>query len=1464
MRPHSTTPPVATLGRKRSGVGESPPPPLSPTSASDTFSSGTPRSGASSAGKQRRKIAIRHGDTDTSLFRSQLQEGQMFKVVIDGDDGGVAMRQVFQRIDQVVGLRPKYRTDNAGKGSNTFTRPNPRSNISTVNGVYQISDHSVVSYYTLQPWSVFATDVEVLRLAIGHTVCSRACAHRLDIMQERSRMFFLLNSDMEEKQHYRKSGGSFASTVKVDNSIKVSRAHNAQELLDFVLDCWHRHPDENVGKRDDAVDSSTLSELFSGFQIANPHVLTVEALGWQVRWKGREVGEHSIDRNPISSALRAAFLSFQTAASARLLKKFLARQESLRQATELSIAIFGHKRSELTDIASFLKSNEVGPYPFNMWVLQLRFYDPIGHGETTDCKTMQDQIDNIFLPLIRATLADRDDPKHAALHWLMDQIGAIQLESSSTTPPADFDKKAVPPNVMPYGSNPNEMYICYYVHSNLCVLNSLRRRRRMNPFQLRMSGWGASASSRLFSMMGGFLFGDVVTRASSVREFPVLQYALGMHNVGLTVSPFCDSAHNIIYERHPLPDLLHNCLNVAISTEQPMQYHHSVNPLMEEYGTAQKLLRLTALDVTEIARNSVMMSSFSAETKSHWLGEGYARGTSGNQFELSQVTNVRLEFRDESWNLEKEMFREMFRLTGGGAAAAAGESTGLTRWHFLSTVKDVEYNTVMDTRIRFPRTVLNGPHDQLASASEASPLIARACELRQKYRFERPRPWEARRKANVEADFQRKTATFNEDDWTYAASDAVYIAYPKNALHAWPRNLPTIEEYHRDLIEVKAICDNPVVRDFAHRRLELLEHKFRLHLALNHANEAGMTDQRASSNRDIYQATKVDTHIHMAAGMTPRQMLHFVKKKLRNNHDDIAMQDGKKIVTLGSMMKKCRITENLTVDQLNVQADHTLFERFDNFNNKYNPMENPDLRTLLLKTDNFMNGRYFAEIIHDVFDQYSKDKFTYAENRVSIYGMNLTEWDKLSSWFATHGMSSKHNKWIIQIPRVYKVFRSKQVIGSFGQYLQNIFQPLWDASLHPSEHPTLHYFLNHVSGFDSVDNEATLDLPFETISPWAWTSIENPPYNYYLYYLYANIRTLNEFRASRGFSIFDLRPHCGESGSDEHLVGAHLCADGIGHGVNLKNDPSMQYLYYLSQVGLHVCPLSNNALFLYFLNNPFPDFFRRGLNVSLSTDDPMMFHQTQEPLIEEYSIAARVWGFSQNDLCEIARSSVLQSGFDYDFKREAIGDRWYLSSSLGNDPNRTHLSDIRVAFRFETYHTELTFLEECSKKRMPRVFLTAQQEQEISEMNHLAVPEIITLSTHDQAMEVALRDIDAKREQIRIAKVQLDALRRQQRSLVDNLTEVGLRRQNEKEASDQRAANSERLHYKRVPTDAIRRAMHSGQYVPRELAAAHKLMGSWTPLPPNVLRHTEEAIVSTKGGRQIPQPPDRDRSELDW
>lgn len=41
------------------------------------------------------------------------------------------------------------------------------------------------------------------------------------------------------------------------------------------------------------------------------------------------------------------------------------------------------------------------------------------------------------------------------------------------------------------------------------------------------------------------------------------------------------------------------------------------------------------------------------------------------------------------------------------------------------------------------------------------------------------------------------------------------------------------------------------------------------------------------------------------------------------------------------------------------------------------------------------------------------------------------------------------------------------------------------------------------------------------------------------------------------------------------------------------------------------------------------------------------FPLPQEPLMEEYAIAAQLWKLSTCDLCEIARNSVVQSGLSH-------------------------------------------------------------------------------------------------------------------------------------------------------------------------------------------------------------------------
>ena len=54
-----------------------------------------------------------------------------------------------------------------------------------------------------------------------------------------------------------------------------------------------------------------------------------------------------------------------------------------------------------------------------------------------------------------------------------------------------------------------------------------------------------------------------------------------------------------------------------------------------------------------------------------------------------------------------------------------------------------------------------------------------------------------------------------------------------------------------------------------------------------------------------------------------------------------------------------------------------------------------------------------------------------------------------------------------------------------------------------------------VIGFDSVDDESKPESTFfssATLMPEGWTSHDNPPYSYYIFYMFANISMLNRLR----------------------------------------------------------------------------------------------------------------------------------------------------------------------------------------------------------------------------------------------------------------------------------------------------------------------------------------------------------------
>ncbi|KAJ3559270.1 hypothetical protein NPX13_g9556 [Xylaria arbuscula] len=534
--------------------------------------------------------------------------------------------------------------------------------------------------------------------------------------------------------------------------------------------------------------------------------------------------------------------------------------------------------------------------------------------------------------------------------------------------------------------------------------------------------------------------------------------------------------------------------------------------------------------------------------------------------------------------------------------------------------------------------------------------------------------------------------------------------------------VPTIKDFYMDLEKILLISSDGPSKSFAFRRLQYLEGKFKLYSLLNEYQETA--DTKKVPHRDFYNVRKVDTHVHHSACMNQKHLLRFIKSKMKKCPDEYVLSRDGKNLTLREVFESINLTAyDLSIDTLDMHAHTDSFHRFDKFNLKYNPVGESRLRTIFLKTDNHIQGRYLAEITKEVISDLESSKYQMVEWRISIYGRSLDEWDKLAAWVVDNRLFSHNVRWLIQIPRLYDVYKASGLMESFEQVVRNIFEPLFEATKEPEKHPKLHVFLQRVIGFDSVDDESKVErrLFKKFPVPKEWDTRQNPPYSYWIYYLFANMTSLNFWRRQRGFNTFLLRPHCGEAGDVEHLAVALLCSHSISHGLLLRKVPLLQYIFYLEQIGIAMSPLSNNALFLAYERNPFIQYFRRGLNVSLSTDDPLQFAFTREPLMEEYAVAAQIWKLSPVDMCELAKNSVKQSGYEHSIKQSWLGENFNLPGAEGNRMIKTNIPDRREEYRHQTWVEEHRMISRYASNHEIDEYLDQQPSAEPNGTSSLSV-----------------------------------------------------------------------------------------------------------------------------------------------
>lgn len=132
-----------------------------------------------------------------------------------------------------------------------------------------------------------------------------------------------------------------------------------------------------------------------------------------------------------------------------------------------------------------------------------------------------------------------------------------------------------------------------------------------------------------------------------------------------------------------------------------------------------------------------------------------------------------------------------------------------------------------------------------------------------------------------------------------------------------------------------------------------------------------------------------------------------------------------------------------------------------------------------------------------------------------------------------------------------------------------------------------------------------------------------------------------------------LTAHAGEWGGPESVRAAvrDLEVERIGHGVRAIEDLALVDQLAEQGIVLEVCPGSNVALGLYqtFRDHPIHDLDRRGVKVTISTDDPPFFHTT---MAREYDELARAFDWDEGQFQRITRQSLDAAFCDADTKAE--------------------------------------------------------------------------------------------------------------------------------------------------------------------------------------------------------------------
>ena len=155
-----------------------------------------------------------------------------------------------------------------------------------------------------------------------------------------------------------------------------------------------------------------------------------------------------------------------------------------------------------------------------------------------------------------------------------------------------------------------------------------------------------------------------------------------------------------------------------------------------------------------------------------------------------------------------------------------------------------------------------------------------------------------------------------------------------------------------------------------------------------------------------------------------------------------------------------------------------------------------------------------------------------------------------------------------------------------------------------------------------------------------------------------NSRSLLEFEEVfswvRAHELF-VHVHAGEIGEPDQVWDAVrvLGANRIGHGIQAARDSKLMLYLREHAIGLDICLTSNakTKAWPFLANHPLPLLMKRGVPITLNTDDPGLFETT---LNEEYETAVQLFQLSEADLQYLSLQGIHSSFLSHEKKMQLM------------------------------------------------------------------------------------------------------------------------------------------------------------------------------------------------------------------